>query len=352
MRFGRIDRFIIFGGGERVVNFINVLKLCRLDKITVLSAERQLNARLDSCGKLLREDLEDKKIPYREIEDINRFDLWDLVDKKTLGVSFGAPWIFSAKTIKKFNGRLINGHGMNLPRNRGGGGFSWQIMRGERQGCHLFHLIDEGIDTGSIILDEKFLFPTRCRIPKEYQEFYEHREIAFFKKFIHKVKTNSAFKEVSQGEGESTYFPRLSTSDHGFINWDWPVRAIERFVAAFDAPYAGASTFLSGQRVFLRGARVYSKDGHFHPFMNGLVYRKFHGRLFIAASDGALMIDGVYDTNGASVLDDIKTGFRFVTPRDFLDNALSFRAVYTAHGLKKAASGRGAGKRSSHGFEE
>lgn len=342
MRFGKIDNFILFGGSQRLINFITIAKNLGFKKILVFSAPRLLSSRLSGYDMSLESCLKLKKIKYFSIEDINRFNIDKYIDGKTLGISFGAPWIFSNNFIRKFRGRLLNGHGTRLPKNRGGGGFSWQIMCGEKEGCHLFHLINEGIDTGDKIFFREFTFPKKCRIPQDYQDFFVSRETAFFRNFLKKIKSNYDFKQTAQEEKLSTYFPRLSSINHGFIDWSWKAQEIERFICAFDFPYSGASTFLDGRKVFLRGARKSKKEGYFHPFLRGLVYRKNKNFLFVAVSDGAILINQVYDEKGNDLLPVVKVGHRFVTPNNFLDKALLFRAVYDARGLK----GR------HHGFKE
>lgn len=331
MQFGEIDNLILFGGGQRLVNLISVAKRY---KLMVISATRLLKSKLDSEGMDVESFLKENKIRYFEVDDINSVRIDPFINENTLGISLGAPWIFSIDFINKFKGRLINGHGRKLPQNRGGGGYSWQIMRGENFGYHLFHLVDKGIDTGSIIFFDEFLFPPTCRTPKDYEDFFAKTEVEFFKEFFKRIESNFDFKEIVQQEYFSTYFPRLSTLHHGFINWNWRAQDIERFICAFDLPYKGASTFIEGKRVFLRGVTKDTSDGYFHPFMNGLIYRKTNNSLFVAVSDGTILVEEAYNEEGRDVFDKIRVGHRFVTPIKFLEEALLFYAVYDTKGLK------------------
>ncbi len=335
MRFGKIKGFIIFGGTQRLINFISVARNEGINSIMVISAPRLFKSLLARESITLEDYLKKKRIPYLIADDINSIKLDKFITANILGISFGAPWIFKRGVIEQFKGRLINGHGTNLPKNRGGGGFSWQIMRREKQGCHLFHLVDTGVDTGDIVFSDKFQFPKDCLIPENCQEFFERTEIPFLKKFIKRIKSNAEFKLIKQDERLSTYFPRLSTLHHGFIDWNWQAADIERFICAFDLPYAGASTFLNGKRVFLRRAKGYFKDGCFHPFMRGLIYRKAKGSLFVAVSNGSILIKEAYDNKGRGIFKNLKVGERFVTPIKYLEDALLFRAVYDSKGLNR-----------------
>lgn len=330
MQFGKINHFILFGGDAGLVNFMTAAKGYSM---TIVSAPRVLD-RLLTNGQPLRAYLQQKGIDYIEVEDLTRFDVDQYCTESTMGISFGAPWIFSENFIKKFQGRLLNNHGMKLPENRGGGGYSWQILRGRREGCYLLHLVDAGVDTGNLVFFKEFLYPESCRIPQDYHDYFDKGLPDFFNAFLAKLESNFDFSEVVQDESKSIYWPRLFTPEHGFIDWHWKTQEIERFICAFDRPYPGASTFVKGKRVHLRGARGDSGDGTFHPFMSGLVYRKTRDRLSVAVPDGTITIEGVYDQDGADIMGKIKLGDRFVTPVEHLDASLSFRAVYDGKGLK------------------
>jgi hypothetical protein len=77
-----------------------------------------------------------------------------------------------------------------------------------------------------------------------------------------------------------------------------------------------------------------SSDGTFHPFMNGIIYRKTGSYLLIAMNDGSLIINEVFNQDGENIINQIKIGNRFYTPSKYLDDAMSFRAVYDSKGLK------------------
>lgn len=257
-----------------------------------------------------------------------------LVKPATLGLSFGAAWIFRRPWIDLFGGRLLNSHGTRLPRDRGGGGFSWQILMGHRHGCCLLHQVDEGVDTGPIVLRREFTFPPSCRIPRDYQAVHEQESLRFLDDFFRRARSGEAFPLEAQDERRSTYWPRLSTMDHGWIDWSWRALDIERFICAFDEPYAGASTQLAGNRVFLKGCELAVEEEAFHSFQAGLVFRRSSEGMYVAATGGSLVVRRVLDQRGRDVLSEVRVGDRFHTPEDRLEHARTFRAVYTPRGLK------------------
>jgi methionyl-tRNA formyltransferase len=264
----------------------------------------------------------------------NEEDLSAVIRPKTLGLSFGAAWIFRENFIDRFGGHLLNLHSTRLPQDRGAGGYSWQILRGNRLGCSLLHRIDAGVDRGEIVKSREFIYPPACRIPREYEEFCVGQDRIFLREFFEEVARGQEFTPTPQQECFSTYWPRLSTVHHGFIDWHWKAREIERFICAFDDPYAGASTFVNGIRVHLKSCFVDTNDGPFHPFQAGLVYRKSSEALFVAAEEGTLVVGRISDESGGDRFPSIQLGDRLITPREHLEEAQQFRAVYTPKGLK------------------
>lgn len=328
MNFGVIDRIILMGGGERLLNFINVFKEW---EIFVVSSIRLLDTNIPSKGCSLSSCLDNLSIKYFNAPNLKDFNFGELITAGTLGVSLGAPWIFPIEIIRKFSGKLINGHGARLPQNRGGGDYSWQIMNGLNFGYHLFHLVDQGVDTGDLILYNEFLFPPYCKTPEDYKNYSVNLEISFFEEFLMKIQSKSDFERYKQIDYLSTYFPRLSTEHHGYINWSWTAKQIENFICAFDEPYLGASTFWNGNLVRLKNVVLCENDGKFHPFMNGLVYRKTREKLFVAASESSLIINLIVDSKGSRITEKIRVGDRFVTPQSKLDEALATRISYGAN---------------------
>ncbi len=75
-------------------------------------------------------------------------------------------------------------------------------------------------------------------------------------------------------------------------------------------------------------------EGIFHPFRNGINYKKSNGGLFVAMEDGTLIIRDIRDEHGVDVADMVSVGDRFYTPSEYLESAKSIRAVYTSDGSK------------------
>ena len=323
-------------GGGRLL--LALARWCKSEvvPISVITAPRQATDKIEH-GRSLDQILSDENIPCLVVEDIAAEEVLKSLGnlKDAFCLSIGAAWIFKKETINGlFCGRLFNLHGTRLPQNRGGGGISWQIMMGNRLGFCQMHLVDGGLDTGNILITEEFLYPPSCRIPKDYEDIYFKRNLDFVIDFIEKLRKEGVDIETTkQTEYFSSYFPRLNTVDHGWINWNDKVMQLERFICAFDEPYEGAKCFWNNQVVFIRKVCVDFQDQNFHPYQSGIIYRNNGKWLCVCAIGGSLIIEEIIDTHGKNILLEIKVGDRLVTKTETLDERLR-RVIYTPIGKK------------------
>ncbi len=337
MRFGKIDNFILMGQGEVLFRLAKILKQRSYSLFVVISPrDRKDQIRVNNNFCNLEDVLKAESIDFIVSEDANNDKILKTkITPNTIGISIGATWIFKASFIKLFDGKLVNLHGTRLPQDRGGGGFSWRILRGERIGYSVIHKIDGGVDTGAILKFKEYVYPHSCHLPLDYQQYSAAKYIELLEEFIKELEDDTEFYEISQPEYLSAYWPRLSTDVHGYINWSWELEDIDRFICAFDDPYRGATTFINGIRVRIKKSSIWFGDGAFHPFQKGIIYRIANGNLFVATESGTLIISQIEDDSGNSLIEKIKVGDRFYTPFEHLEKAMQFRAVYTPLGLKQ-----------------
>jgi len=333
---GRIDSYMLIGGGDLLCFCGNILKQ-RGMSVLVVTSERHSKETVTYNGRqtMFIDCLRGCGIECIVSDDIcTDGNVLPRIKGSTIGLSFGAAWIFRKKFIDLFDGRLLNMHGARLPQDRGAGDFSWRIMRGERIGVSLIHRVDTGVDTGKILVSEEYLYPPECRIPADYRSFSVERNKNFLTRFFDAVDEKKEFDLIKQQESFGIYWPRLNTAMHGYINWTWSLENIEKFICAFDDPYQGASSFVNGSKVRLKKCCSVYMDGGFHPFQKGFIYRITDMAVFVAAEQGSLMVCSITDENGDNVRNSLHVGDRFFTPSACLEEAIQYRAVYTPKGLK------------------
>ncbi|MBH44231.1 MAG: hypothetical protein CMD88_02090 [Gammaproteobacteria bacterium] len=335
IQIGPIDTIFLLGGGKIVSELIQRINDDMSKTIKVISSPRHLKEIHNDQS--FADFLSKKNINYLSIESMNDSKLKNFIkhNDNNFYLSIGAAWIFKKQHIDGlFHNKLLNLHSTRLPQNRGGGGFSWQILTKNRFGFCTIHMVDEGIDTGDIVFCNEFLYPAHCRIPSDYEKFYIPNNVNSIMKFIslHEKKSNT-IKLIKQTEYFSSYWPRLNTDLNSWIDWSIDYNHLETFICAFDDPYLGAKTYLNHKPVYLKKCMVNNQDGIFHSYQSGIIYRKTDKWLCVSANGGGIIIEEVTNEKGESILEDIVVGDRFVTPHEKI-NESKLRVKYTSTGIK------------------
>ncbi|MBF0497294.1 MAG: hypothetical protein HQK57_05145 [Deltaproteobacteria bacterium] len=336
---GPVDRIIFFGSGLLMVEAMELARQ-RGFEVHAFFVKRHGVENIEAgSGCSLQDTLRQKGFDAYESPDLNgSAQLSGLVNDRTIGLGFGEAYTFNADTIRLFNGRLFDFMTIRLPLYRGGAHFTWQILRQSRIGCWHIQLINEdmvpGVNhPGMIMKTREYRLPAAARTPQDYFDAARREGLFLFQELLTDIQEGREQTLTAQQENLSLYLPRLNTLRHGFIDWTWTAGEIERFVAAFDDPYPGASTFVAGRRMFLKDVQADASEGAFHPFAAGLIYRIFAGTVYVAARDGALLFGRAADETGHDVIPELRPGMRFFTPRQHLEAAMTFAADYDTEGL-------------------
>jgi methionyl-tRNA formyltransferase len=337
INFTSCQRLILIGGGSLLARLAR-WALTEGINVQVITSPRHAEHKISSNYKDFASCLTGEGIPYVVSESISSTEIVEFIGDTTdaLPLSLGAAWIFSKDCIQNlFKNRLVNVHGTRLPQYRGGGGFSWQIMNGNRLGFCVLHKIESKLDRGDLLAFEEFIYPPSCRTPKDFKAVYDDKNFDFLTNIFTKAFGDGiSFTRIIQPEYFSTYWPRLHTPTDGWVDWSLDAIDIERFICAFDEPYTGAQSLLNGQTVHMKGAIADFNEGSFHPYQAGLVYRNNGRWLQVATKNGSIILQSVTDSEGQSLMNSIVQGDRLFTPLDKLEAAMQVRAIYTPKGIK------------------
>lgn len=196
-------------------NDIEVVEL-KLNNVSVLAKLCGKNAINYSC--LTKEQIESK---LRQIKDI------------TLVVSVVNTYLFKPWFIKQDNITIINYHNALLPLHRGRNAESWAIYMGDRQTGITWHYVDEGVDTGRIIAQEVIEIDADVTALKLLQR---QNQLAFksFVEFIGDLLHGNIKAELQTSNDKSVLHYNQDIPNDGFINLDWDIEKIYRFLRALD----------------------------------------------------------------------------------------------------------------------
>ncbi len=147
---------------------------------------------------------------------------------------------------------IINVHASLLPRYRGAAPIQWAIARGEAETGVSTMLMDEGLDTGPVLLQE----PTRID-PDETSSGLAPRLAVLGASLLARTLelwADGALAPTPQDDSAATLAPRIKRED-ALIDWSLPAQAIAFQVRAFD-PWPVAFTTFSGEPLKIWKARA------------------------------------------------------------------------------------------------
>lgn len=167
-----------------------------------------------------------------------------------LALCIGFPWKIPRDALGVPRHGIVNGHPSLLPRYRGPSPVAWAIRNGETEVGFTFHYMDEELDTGNVLAQE--------RVPLGDEHGWDEmtpKLAAAVGKLLPRVleRVEAGDPGEPQDESAASYFGAFG-ADYAWIDWSRTVDEIRRqvrawrFFAAAD-PERGALTELDGETV-------------------------------------------------------------------------------------------------------
>jgi methionyl-tRNA formyltransferase len=152
----------------------------------------------------------------------------------------------------------LNIHASLLPRWRGAAPIQAAILAGDAVSGVTIMQMDEGLDTGPILLQEAIPLPPRITAPELHDQL-----AAIGARLILRALEENPPPRPQPAEG-ATYAPKLSRAD-GELDWREPALLLERRVQALN-PWPGTATLWEGRRLKILAARAEpAPRGDAHP---------------------------------------------------------------------------------------
>jgi methionyl-tRNA formyltransferase len=184
----------------------------------------------------------------------------------------------------------INVHGSLLPKYRGAGPIQWAIINGETETGITTMLMDEGMDTGAMLLQEKISISpddTAGSLSPRLAELGGRLLV----ETIAKLKAGTLVSH-SQDHNQATLAPLLKKED-GAIDWTLPARAIANRIRGL-TPWPGAYTFLGADRWVISLANATDRTT---SLAAGLVETVTKDAIHVATGQGILAIKELHPAN-------------------------------------------------------
>lgn len=185
----------------------------------------------------------------------------------------------------------INIHASLLPKYRGPAPIQWAVINGEKETGVTTMWMDEGLDTGDILLSR-----TVPIHPDDTAGTLQKRLAPVGALVLIDTLAQLEAGTLSgtpQSTADATYAPLLKKKD-GQIDWSREARSLEAFVRGMN-PWPGAFTLLSGKRLKVFLARDVGGSVREEP---GTVMEGFPGDLVVATGRGKLALEEVQLESG------------------------------------------------------
>jgi methionyl-tRNA formyltransferase len=154
----------------------------------------------------------------------------------------------------------IGFHPSPLPRFRGRAVIPWTILQGETSSGSTLFWLDEGTDSGAILLQK--IFPVAH--DETAQSLYSKhvRNLSAMLPDAVRLVESGKPPRTHQNAADASYCAKRTPED-GIIDWHQPSDIVLRFVRAVGIPYPGAFAFCGGEKLFIDKAVPFSDSQRF-----------------------------------------------------------------------------------------
>ena len=215
--------------------------------------------------KVLAEECSLEILQPERLDDSFLEALLSLKPELLVVVAFGQ--IIPGKVLSSVQWGGINVHASLLPRYRGSAPIQWAVINNERETGLTTMFMDEGMDTGPILLQQKVDI-LEGETAGELHDRLSDLAPGLLIKTLGGLADGSVTKK-KQDDSLATYTSKL-TKEQGMLDWSWPAERVCGLIRGLD-PWPGAFTYYNKTMLKLYGCSLAS------PTQTGLVPGRIRG---------------------------------------------------------------------------
>ncbi len=246
--------------------------------------------RKDTNDNTLKKFSIDNKIDYLNPVNVNSDEFYKKAKTYNcdIFISLSFNQIFKKRIINLPRLKTINCHAGKLPFYRGRNVLNWCLINDEKEFGITVHMIDEGIDTGDIILQRVY----EINDEDDYSSILNKAHIECGKILYHAVKkiiiNDFTLTKQSSIDPIGFYCGGRGEGDE-VIDWNQDSRKIFNFIRAICHPGPMATTFFQGKKVRINRAEYIPS---IKKYINkpGQILSKFDGGYIVKTKDTFIKI--------------------------------------------------------------
>ena len=192
---------------------------------------------------------------------------------------------------------FINCHAGALPRYRGRNILNWVLLNDEPSFGITVHYVDEGIDTGDVILQRTYPLTDQ----DDYGTLVARAYVAcadLLCEAIDRIASGTADRTPQPPFPAGFYCGRRGEGDE-WLDWNQPSRDIFNFVRALAAPAVGARTFSDGRCYPIERVRLIDGLQPYRSTPGKVVGRHEQGPI-VKTADTAVIVEAVRAAGGTA----------------------------------------------------
>lgn len=243
-----------------------------------------LTVRYDKRDSELIRRAEENGIPIELSENINSREFADRMKyyNSDLFVSMSFNQIFKKEMINFPKYNTINCHAGKLPFYRGRNILNWALINDEKEFGITVHYLDEGIDTGDIILQQTYPITDEDNYHTLLIRAYDGCADILY----HAIKMiqNGEVKRIRQNDIDPVgMYCGMRKEGDEIIDWSQTSREIFNFIRALCSPGPQATSWINGRPVKINAARM---------IQGAPVYKNIIGQVLGKSKEGFIVKTG------------------------------------------------------------
>jgi methionyl-tRNA formyltransferase len=262
-------------------------------------------ARFDTQDLLLKAKATHHGIPFVVHQNINSQEFIEFLTNSRcdIFVSMSFNQIFKKEVIDIPAKKIINCHAGKLPYYRGRNVLNWALINDEKDFGVTVHYVDDGIDTGDIILQRIYTIDDN----DSYSTLLYRSYLYCAEVLIDAIKIiqSDEVKRIRQDSIHPIgfYCPQRRVGDEK-LDWSLTSREVFNFVRSISQPGPSALTFIDGIEVLINRVALIP-DAPTYKAIPGAILKKEGDCLFVKTGDSSVKV--IEWTSSVK----LKTGDRF-----------------------------------------
>lgn len=246
--------------------------------------------RNDTKDMFLKNKAKEFSIDYLCPVKVNTDDFYEQAKKYDcdLFVSMSYNQIFRNRIYSLPRYKTINCHAGKLPFYRGRNILNWALINDEKEFGITVHYVDEGIDTGDIIIQETYPITDADDYGTLLQVAYRECPKLLYEA-IKKIQSGDTSCITQKSISEYGFYCGMRTKGDEIIDWNSTSREIFNFVRAICLPGPMALTWCDGEPVNINRV-VHKVEFPKYKGINGQVLAKQGNNLVVKTADSYVLV--------------------------------------------------------------